>query len=131
VLNYRYGVISNRRFVHTLKTPAGRDIVEVPIASARYFNFNMPVGGGAYLRILPYAILKSGLRRINREGQPFVFYIHPWELDPQHPKINLPFRISATHYFNLKSTTRKLKKLFSDFRFAAIEEVFKDNLVLS
>ena len=128
VLNYRYGIVSKERFIHSLKTPGGNSIVEIPIATARYINFNFPVGGGAYLRILPYSVTRSGLKKINKEGQPFVFYIHPWEIDPDHPKINLPFRISATHYFNLKSTEGKLKRLFQDFKFAPIEKVFSNQI---
>jgi polysaccharide deacetylase family protein (PEP-CTERM system associated) len=130
VLNYRYGIVSNERFVHILTTPGGRNITEIPIAAARYFNLNVPVGGGAYLRILPYAVTRAGLKKINNEGQPFVFYIHPWEIDPGHPKIELPFRISATHYFNLKATTGRLKKLFGDFRFAPIEIAYAKQLGL-
>jgi len=130
VLNYRYGVVSNQRFIHNLSTPGSNSIIEIPIAAARYFNMNFPVGGGAYLRILPYRVIKTGLKSINKEGFPFVFYIHPWEIDPDHPRIDLPFRISATHYFNLKSTKKKLRKLFNDFKFAPIEEVFSKQLGL-
>ncbi len=128
VLNYRYGILSSDRFVHKLKTPDGNLMLEIPIATAKIFNTNFPVGGGAYLRILPYSLTKCGLRSINREGKPFVFYVHPWEIDPHHPRIDLPFRISATHYFNLKSTEGRLKKLGRDFKFASIEEVFAEEL---
>jgi polysaccharide deacetylase family protein (PEP-CTERM system associated) len=130
VLNYRYGIVSNNRFIHKLTTTKGNTIIEIPIATARYFKFNIPVGGGAYLRILPYFVTRAGLKKINKEQQPFVFYIHPWEIDPHHPKINLPFRISSTHYFNLKSTIKRLVRLFNDFKFAPIEKVFSKQLGL-
>jgi len=131
VLNYRYGMVSNHRFAHSLTTPSGRTIVEIPVAATRFLNVNVPVGGGAYLRILPYAITRAGLRRINKESQPFAFYVHPWEVDPDHPRApNVPFRISATHYFNLRSTDRKLRKLLSDFKFAPIETAFASQLAL-
>jgi polysaccharide deacetylase family protein (PEP-CTERM system associated) len=130
VWNYRYGIVSNRRYIHELPTPARSKIVEIPIASARYLGRNFPVGGGAYLRILPYLITRMGLKSINREGQPFVFYIHPWEIDPDHPRADVPFRISATHYFNLKSTEKRLRRLGRDFKFASIETVFSDKLGL-
>ena len=130
VLNYRYGIVSSERFVHKLKTPQGSEIVEIPIAAARYFNVNVPVGGGAYLRILPYFITKSGLRSINKEGRPFVFYIHPWEIDPGHPRADVPFRISVTHYFNLNSTEKRLRRLGKDFKFAPIEKVYSEEIGL-
>jgi len=130
VLNYRYGIVSDKRYVHNLDTPNGQSIVEIPIAASRYLGMNFPVGGGAYLRILPYCVTKAGLKSINKEGQPFTFYIHPWEIDPNHPKIDLPFRISATHYFNLNSTYKRLKKLFSDFKFAPIETTYSQQLGL-
>jgi len=130
VLNYRYGIVSNRRFVHELDTPGGNKIIEIPIATSHVLGQNFPVGGGAYLRILPYTITKMGLASINKEGQPFVFYIHPWEIDPGHPRADVPFRISATHYFNLKSTEKKLRKLGRDFNFAPIEIAYADKLGL-
>lgn len=130
VLNYRYGIVSSERFAHKLKTPQGCEIVEIPIAAARYFNVNVPVGGGAYLRILPYFVTKSGLRSINKEGRPFVFYIHPWEIDPGHPRADVPFRISVTHYFNLNSTERRLRRLGKDFKFAPIEKVYSEEIGL-
>ena len=130
VWNYRYGIVSDERFAYERATPANRSIVEIPIATAQYMKINIPVGGGAYLRILPYHITRAGLKKINREGKPFVFYIHPWEIDPGHPRIELPFRISATHYFNLKSTEPKLKMLMRDFKFAPIEKVFAAELGL-
>ncbi len=130
VLNYRYGIVSSKRFIHRLTTVSGNTIFEIPIATARYFNLNVPVGGGAYLRIIPYLVTRAGLKKINRKGQPIVFYVHPWEIDPDHPRIDLPFRISSTHYFNLKSTIKRLRKLFSDFKFAPIEKVFSKQLGL-
>jgi polysaccharide deacetylase family protein (PEP-CTERM system associated) len=130
IWNYRYGIVSDRRFVHTLTTPGGNEIVEIPIAAAKVFGKNFPVGGGAYLRILPYIVTRTGLKSINSEGEPFVFYLHPWEIDPGHPRADVPFRISATHYFNLKSTVTKLRQLGRDFKFAPIEKVYADKLGL-
>ena len=79
--------------------------------------------GGAYFRIYPYALTRWAFRSINREGRPAVFYLHPWEIDPDHPRIPLPRRIALTHYYNLKRTEPRLKRLLSDFRFAPMKEV--------
>jgi hypothetical protein len=83
----------------------------------------MPLTGGTYFRLLPYRIVRDGIRKINAVGKPVVFYIHPWEIDPGQPRINLPMRVGLTHYANLAGTLPKLKKLLRDFRFAPMEEV--------
>ena len=83
----------------------------------------MPVAGGAYFRIFPYTFTRTAFRAINRSGKPAVFYIHPWELDPGHPRIPLPRRIAITHYANLQSTESKMRRLLSDFRFGPMKEV--------
>jgi hypothetical protein len=83
----------------------------------------MPISGGAYFRIYPYQVTKQAIRSVNREGQPVTFYLHPWELDPDHPRINVPRRIALTHYFNLGATERRLKRLLTDFKLAPMKEV--------
>ena len=97
--------------------------MEFPISTWRVLGKNIPIAGGAYFRILPYPITRAGFRAINRSGKPAVFYLHPWELDPEHPRIALPRRIAATHYFNLKATEGRLVRLLRDFRFAPMQEV--------
>jgi hypothetical protein len=82
----------------------------------------LPIAGGAYFRIYPYQLSKQFLRAVNRSGNPFTFYLHPWELDPEHPRIPLPRRIAATHYFNLGATERRFRKLLRDFKFAPMKE---------
>ena len=84
---------------------------------------HVPVAGGAYFRIIPYAVTRWAFRSINRQGRPAVFYLHPWEIDPDHPRIPLPRRIALTHYFNLSATERRLRRLLADFRFAPMKEV--------
>jgi hypothetical protein len=83
----------------------------------------VPIAGGAYFRIYPYRFTRRGLRAVNREGRPFTFYLHPWEIDPGHPRIPLPRRIALTHYFNLGATERRLRRLLQDFAFAPMREV--------
>jgi hypothetical protein len=84
---------------------------------------NLPVAGGAYFRIYPYCVSRTALRSINRAGRPFTFYLHPWEIDPGHPRLALPFRIALTHYHNLKATEHRLRRLVRDFAFAPMKEV--------
>jgi polysaccharide deacetylase family protein (PEP-CTERM system associated) len=123
--NYRYGMVKANRFCHELKTDSDRQIVEIPVATAKLMSINLPTGGGAYFRVWPYAVTRWAFRQLNRQGQPGVFYIHPWEIDPEQPKIKLPARLSLTHYHRLASTEKKLHKLLSDFQFGPMYEVYK------
>jgi polysaccharide deacetylase family protein (PEP-CTERM system associated) len=122
VLNYRYGIDDAPRWPHPL-TAGGRSIVEFPISTWRLAGRNVPIAGGAYFRLYPYAFTRMGFRSINRQGQPAVFYIHPWELDPGQPRIRLPRRIALTHYANLGATEGRLRRLLRDFRFAPMKDV--------
>jgi polysaccharide deacetylase family protein (PEP-CTERM system associated) len=122
VLNYRYGIEGAPRWPYAVDTPKGR-LTEFPITTLRWAGRNLPIAGGAYFRIFPYAVTWSAFRSINRAGQAAVFYLHPWELDPDHPRIPLPRRISLTHYVNLRATTGRLRRLLKDFRFAPMGEV--------
>ncbi|HVP39349.1 MAG TPA: XrtA system polysaccharide deacetylase [Candidatus Saccharimonadales bacterium] len=122
VHNYRYGNADSPRSPHPIQTPSG-PLVEFPISVWRVFGQNLPVGGGAYFRILPYALTRTAIRALNRGGHPVVFYLHPWELDPDHPRLALPRRIAATHYFNLRSTEHRLRRLLRDFCFVPLAEV--------
>jgi polysaccharide deacetylase family protein (PEP-CTERM system associated) len=120
VVNYRYGIPDARRVPHRVSDGS---LVEFPISTWRVAGRNVPVAGGAYFRLLPYSITRRGIAAINRSGTPAVFYVHPWELDPDHPRIPLPRRISLTHYANLGATERRLRRLLRDFSFAPMRDV--------
>ncbi len=123
VVNYRYGIADAPRWPYEIKS-ARHTLTEFPISTWQVLGKNVPIAGGAYFRIYPYAFTKQGLRAVNRQRQPFVFYLHPWELDPEHPRIKLPRRIAGlTHYFNLRATERRLRRLLRDFKFAPMKEV--------
>lgn len=123
VFNYRYGVVRSDRFRHLITAKSGQQIIEIPVATGRLFGVNFPVGGGAYFRIWPYATTKWGFTQMNKMGNPAVFYIHPWELDPNQPRTDMPKRIYLTHYHRLGSTRKKLHRLFSDFEFTCLSNV--------
>lgn len=122
VLNYRYGIADAPRWPYPIATGNG-ELIEFPISTWKLFNRNVPVAGGAYFRIYPYAVTRRAFRAINRQGHAAVFYLHPWELDPDHPHIPLPKRIALTHYFNLGATERRLRRLLRDFSFAPMKKV--------
>ena len=117
----RYGLSSANRFAH--RTEEG--IWEIPVSTVRIAARNLPVGGGGYFRLFPLALTQQGLRRINREGHPAVLYLHPWEFDPDQPRIQVAPLVSRfRHYVNLHRTEGKLRSLLSAFRFAPISQVF-------
>lgn len=99
-------------------------IVEFPMSTGDYFGINTPISGGGYMRLLPYSVMKAGLRRINKtENRPFVFYIHPWEIDPDQPRFpNIPFSTRFRHYINLDKTIKKIKMLLLDFKFSSMKD---------
>lgn len=121
----RYGIPDCPREPHYFKAPSGREILEFPISTAKWGRFNLPVAGGGYFRLFPYLVTKLGLASINRRDQmPFVFYLHPWEIDPNQPRIPASWFSTFRHYNNLEICESRLQKLLQDFRFGSLKDVF-------
>lgn len=120
----RYGIPGFSRHATVVSTPSG-PIMEVPIATVTLSGGNVaPVGGGAYLRLLPYCYTAAGIRRINRdERQPACIYFHPWELDPAQPRLAKGFLSRLRTYGGLRRMEAKLNALFRDFEFAPLSQV--------
>jgi polysaccharide deacetylase family protein (PEP-CTERM system associated) len=106
-----------------LRTP--NTILEFPLSTVRVRNFNLPISGGGYFRLFPYFMFKKGLKRINQiEGQPFIFYLHPWELDSDQPRIReVGPRSRFRHYININKTEGRFKKLLGDFNFSPLKDL--------
>lgn len=106
------------------KLPDRLFIYELPITTLRLGEKNLPIAGGGYFRLLPYSITKWGLKRINQQDQqPFVFYLHPWEFDPQQPRMaGASAKSKFRHYLNLGKTESRFRRLLDDFRFMPIED---------
>ncbi len=127
VKNWRYGIEDFDPRPQAIDTPKGR-ILELPISVRRILGRNLPVSGGAYFRIYPYALTRANFRAAERAGRPVVFYLHPWELDPGHPRVPFEWRARATHYVNLRSTEPRLRRLLRDFRFGTLGRVLEHAL---
>ena len=122
----RYGVPEAPRFPYPIYERNGRQMIEFPISTMRVGKWNFPIAGGGYMRLFPYAVMKFGLRSVNREGQPAIVYLHPWELDPEQPRIpNIPATTRFRHYVNLHATADKLRALIRDFDFAPVRDVLR------
>ena len=120
-----YGIPGARRFPFPI-TRNGRTLTEFPMSTVRYAGRTLPVGGGAYLRLLPYWYTRWGLRRLERERRSAILYVHPWELDPDQPRVRVRGKRGlSTHYYRLRTTEGKLRQLLSDFRFAPVAQVLQ------
>ena len=123
-----YGVPDAPRFKH--HSPLG--VPEIPISTVRFMNRNWPAGGGGYFRLMPYAISRWLIKRVNEaEEQPAIFYFHPWELDPGQPRVpGIDSKTRFRHYLNLHQTEHRLRQLLADFQWGRIDKVFLEGEVV-
>jgi polysaccharide deacetylase family protein (PEP-CTERM system associated) len=101
-------------------------LVEIPISTVQAGGRNVPIGGGGYFRLLPYAVSRYAIARFHRvEGRPAIFYMHPWEIDPGQPRVpGVGLKSRFRHYVNLSRTEPRLERLLSDFRWDRVDRVF-------
>jgi polysaccharide deacetylase family protein (PEP-CTERM system associated) len=116
----RHGLYGNHR-APRLPYLVSSNLFELPLATWRTFNQNLPVGGGAYLRILPFGLMKNGIRAINeRESVPAVLYLHPWEIDSSQPRLRASWKSRLRQYTGLESMRGRLEQLLQQFSFGTI-----------
>lgn len=119
----KYGIPDICPIPHVLETPSGAKLVEFPISTLKSKLATIPIAGGGYFRLFPYFFSKWGLGRINKQRRPFVFYIHPWEVDEGQPEVKNISRFSRfRHYNNLDKCEERLAKLLVDFKFTTMEK---------
>lgn len=122
VLHDRYGMPGANPVCHQIATAAGA-LWELPPSTIGILGVRVPVAGGGYFRVFPYALLRILLKRIEMEGRPLVVYLHPWELDPTQPRMQGPLLSRVRHYLNLTKTEQRLRTLLSDFEFGPLREM--------
>lgn len=122
VLHDHYGIPDAPR--HAFSPLEG--LTELPISTSVFLKKNLPAGGGGYFRLLPYSISRWMIDRINRlEAKPAMFYFHPWEIDPQQPRVSgASLKSRFRHYVNLHRTELRLKRLLTDFRWGRLDTTF-------
>jgi len=121
-----YGMPDADRFTHTIRRNGGK-LQEFPPSTSRLLGKNIPVAGGGWLRLFPLSFTMAAVRRINyRENEPVIFYIHPWEIDEDQPRLNGRLLSKARHYLNLKSTVPKLNAILKEFKFKRLSEFLVD-----
>jgi len=119
----RYGIADAPRASHVIQRPAG-SIVELPASTVRIGSTNYPIAGGGYFRLFPYAATKWGISRVNtRDGEPVVLYIHPWEVDPDQPRLEASRTTRLRHHVGMNTTMDKLRLVTTDFSFGPISDV--------
>ena len=118
-----YGIPDAPRFPYR---PHGTGLLEVPVTTVEFLGQRLPCGGGGYFRLLPYGLFRRALERVNqRDGQPAVFYCHPWEIDPGQPRIGgLSLKSRFRHYTNLSKMEGRMRQLLRDFNWGRMDEVF-------
>ena len=119
VYHDNYGIPDAPRFAYRLEE---QDMMEYPISTVQLPGIKLPIAGGGYFRLFPYWFTRMALQRINiREHKPFIFYFHPWEVDPEQPCIeNAGPKSKFRHYLNLDKTLNRLKCLLTNFTFVPI-----------
>ena len=121
-----YGMPDAPRFAFYPNGPDG--LLEIPITTVRLMQKNLPAGGGGYFRLLPYTLSRWMMNRVNRDdGQPAIFYFHPWEVDPGQPR---PEGVGAKsrfrHYVNLERMEGRIARLTQDFKWDRMDRIFLD-----
>lgn len=119
----RYGIPDFSRSPVRIVLPSGRSIREFPMTTLPLGRLNLPLAGGAYLRFFPPLVFRLGLDHLIRRGEPVVLYIHPWEIDPDQPRIEAGLRVRINHYFNLDRTEERLLALVRRFGFGTLRGV--------
>jgi polysaccharide deacetylase family protein (PEP-CTERM system associated) len=119
----RYGMPGTPHEPYILESPSGATLKEFPLSTCPVGSYRMPIAGGGYFRLYPYALSRWGLGKINRAGQPFIFYLHPWEIDPGQPRLKVKAFSRFRHYNNLSVCYDRLRRLLGDFQFGSVSDV--------
>lgn len=126
----RYGMPGTPRWPHRLTTDKGYELAEFPLSTLKLPGYTLPIAGGGYFRLFPYWFSDWGLGSINRQGQPFVFYLHPWEVDPAQPRLDVKWFSRFRHYNNLDVCEQRLAQLLERFRFTTMSHVLQNQGLL-
>ncbi len=118
-----YGTAVRARGPHRIVAPGGKTLIEFPMTTRSIVGMTLPVSGGGYFRLYPYRLSAHLLAQVNQDAEPFVFYMHPWEIDPGQPRIRTSMKSRLRHYTNLDRFERKLRMLLRDFRFTSMANV--------
>ncbi len=119
----RYGIPDAPDYPHLLTRNSG-SIIEFPLSALNVLGYRLPVAGGGYFRLYPYKLTRFLLTQLVRQtSRPFIFYLHPWEIDPDQPRVKASLLSRFRHYNNLDVCEQRLERLLQDFDFMSIADV--------
>jgi polysaccharide deacetylase family protein (PEP-CTERM system associated) len=121
-----YGVPDFEPGISKVLASDGTPIVELPVSTLRLAGRNLPVGGGGYFRLLPGRVTEAAVARLEAAGRPAALYLHPWEFDPEQPRVPAPALSRFRHYLNLDRTLPRLERLLARFEFTTYEAVLEE-----
>lgn len=122
-----YGMPGTPHTPYRLATDSGAELIEFPLSTLPILGQRLPIAGGGYFRLFPYWFSRWGLERLNRGGAPFIFYLHPWEVDPEQPRVDgLTWKSRFRHYNNLGRCYDRLDRLLGRFRFGTVASVLAE-----
>jgi len=121
VYHDNYGIHGSPKEPHLLKTPNGSNLVEYPLSTYKLLGQTLPIAGGGYFRLYPYWLSRYFYRKTNQNNKSFVFYLHPWEVDPEQPKVEVSRFSKFRHYNNLDVCEERLGKLLLEFKFTTMQ----------
>jgi polysaccharide deacetylase family protein (PEP-CTERM system associated) len=126
ILHDRYGIPGAEIDVYSHVTKNGGSIIEMPLSTIGVRNKRLPIGGGGYFRLFPYWLTRAGLKLINKKNnRSFIFYLHPWEIDAQQPRIKSNMLSQFRHYNNLDKVEDRLHRLLDDFKFCSMRAMLE------
>lgn len=127
VVHDRYGLPGSPKNIYYFKTKSGRKLIEYPLTTAKIGPVTLPMAGGGYFRLYPYWFTFFNLSRVNKkEHKPFIFYLHPWEIDTQQPRIKASLLSKFRHYNNLGKCESRLEELLCSFKFTTVRKVLNN-----
>ena len=130
VLHDHYGWPEAPRFAFRPLADSG--LIELPVTTVKIAGRNFAAGGGGFFRLFPYGLSRWAIREVNRkEKRPAIFYFHPWEIDPEQPRVaEAPLKSRLRHYTNLDRMAGKLRKLLRDFEWVRTDQVAAEQAAL-
>lgn len=123
VIHDRYGISHSPRQPYQIKIQDGQFLKEFPLSTTRILGMTLPISGGGYFRLYPYFLTEKLICKQIKQNHAYVFYIHPWELDPDQPRVNADFLSRFRHYNNLSVCLSRFEKLLDKIEFTTMEKV--------
>ncbi len=119
IVTWRYGIAGSPNHIYRIEE---FDLIEFPLTDFSFMTRKWGTGG-AYFRIFPYAAFKKAVLKYEKNEQSFMFYAHPWEFDPEHPRVRMERKAQFTHYHNLRKMEKRTERMLSEFKFDTVQEI--------